>query len=170
MPSPALHRALTEHVPFLSVSPPSPLTPGRALRESLPLASVLLLWTVLSWLAFEPLVSRTVQAVGVVTGLAYVAVRGISLGDEATPLVTSGAASVLGQQLRLAPAPAVWFLAGISVPLVEDLWGLLGLFGLFTSPGDDLVRVCALVGVGTALLLVVAGGTAALGAGDGRRS
>ena len=166
MPSLTLHRALTERLPFVSVSPPSPLPPGRALRESLPVAGVLLLWTVLSWLAFEPLVSQAVRAVGVVTALAYVVVRGVRLGDEATPLVASNAASVLGQQLRLAPAPAVWFLAGIGVPVVEDLWGLLGLFGLFTSPGDDFVRVCALVGVGTALLLVVAGGTAALG--DGR--
>jgi hypothetical protein len=48
------------------------------------------------------------------------------------------------------------------VPVLADLWDLLGLFGLFTSPADDLVRVCALAGVGTALLVVVAGAAAAL--------
>jgi hypothetical protein len=72
---------------------------------------------------------------------------------------------VLGQQLRLVPAPAAWFLAGVAVPALADLWSLVGLPGLFSSPADDLVRVCALAGVGTALLLVVAGATAAL---DGR--
>jgi hypothetical protein len=163
MPSSVLSRTLAERVPFVAASPPSPLPPGHALRESLPVLGLLALWTVLSWLAFEPSVSRAVRTVGVVTALAYVVVRGVTLGDEATPLVTADAASVLGQQLRLVPAPAAWFLAGITVPAVEDLWGLLGLSGLFVSPGDDLVRVFALAGVGTALLLVVAGATAALG-------
>ena len=165
MSSSTLHRTLTERVPFVSVSPPSPLAPSRALRESLPVLALLCLWTVLSWLAFEPVVSRAVRGVGVVTALAYVVVRGVSLGDEATPLVTTDAASVLGQQLRLAPAPGVWFLAGVAIPAIEDLWSLLGLVGFFISLGDDLVRVCALAGVGTALLLVVAGAAAALDGG-----
>ena len=107
MTSLALHRTLTERVPFVSVSPPSSLTPGRALRESLSIAGLLVLWTVLSWLAFEPFVSWAVRTTGAVTALAYVVVRGVRLGDEATPLVTSDAASVVGQHVRLASAPVV---------------------------------------------------------------
>jgi hypothetical protein len=161
MSSTALHRTLTERLPFVSVSPPSPLGPARVLRESLPIAGILLLWTMLSWVAFTPFVARAIRATGVAAALAYVVVRGVRLGEEATPLVTGDAASVLGQQLRLVPAPAAWFLAGVCVPVLADLWDLLGLVGLFTSPADDLVRVCALAGVGTALLVVVAGAAAA---------
>jgi len=161
----ALHRTVTERLPVVSVAPPSPLSPAHALRESLPIAGVVLLWTVLSWLAFEPFVSWAVRTTGVVAALVYVVVRGVRLGEEATPVVTGDAASVLGQQLRLVPAPAAWFLAGVGVPALADLWSLVGLPGLFSSPAGDLVRVCALAGVGTALLLVVAGATAAL---DGR--
>jgi hypothetical protein len=162
MSSSALHRPLLDRLPFVSVSPPAPLTPTRALRESLPIAGVLLFWMVLSWFAFEPFVSWTVRAAGGLAALAYVVVRGVRLGEEASPLVVDDIASVLGQQVRLAPAPVVWFVAGVSIPAVADLWDLLGLVGLFVSPADDLVWVCALVGVGTALLLVVAGSAAAL--------
>jgi hypothetical protein len=162
MSSTALHRTLADRLPFVSVSPPSPLGPARALRESLPVAGILLLWTVLSWVAFTPFVAWAVRTTGVAVALAYVVVRGSRLGDAATPLVTGDAASALGQQLRLVPAPAAWFLAGVGVPVLADLWDLLGLFGLFTSPADALVRVCALTGVGTALLVVVAGAAAAL--------
>jgi hypothetical protein len=162
--------ALRDRVPVVALLPPAPLAPGRALRESLSIAVLLLLWTVLSWLVFEPFVDSTVELTGVVVALGYVVVRGVRLRAEATPLVVTDAGSVLGQHARLALAPLAWFLAAALVPLVEDLWSLLGLFGLFTSPGGDLVRVCALTGLGTAALLVVAGVTAALDGQGGSAS
>jgi hypothetical protein len=157
-----VHSSLRDRVPFLALAPPSPLSPRRVLRESLPIAGLLLFWTALSWLAFQPFVARAVRLTGVVTALAYVVVRGVRLGRDATPLATTHVGGVLGQCVRAAVAPAVWFVAGALVPVVADLWDLLGFVGLFSSPASDLVRVCALTGVGTAALVVTAGATAAL--------
>jgi hypothetical protein len=157
-------RSVHDRIPLLGLSPPAPLPPDRALRESLPVAVVLLLWTVLSWVAFNPYVAWAARTAGAVTALGYVVVRGVHLGRGATPLVVADVPNVLGQTVRSALAPAVWFLVAVLVPVVEDLWGVLGLVGLFTSPGDDLVRVCALTGLATAALVVTAGATAAFDA------
>jgi hypothetical protein len=153
---------LHERLPVLGLVPSAPIGPRHVLRESVPVAALLLLWTALSWLAFEPFVSWAVRTTGVVVALGYVVVRGVRLGQEATPFVDTDARCVLGQNVHVALAPTVWFLVAVLVPLAEDLWELFGFFGLFSSPAGDLVRVCALSGLGTSLLLVVAGVTAAL--------
>jgi hypothetical protein len=156
-------RALHERLPVLGLVPSAPLGSRRVLRESVPIAALLLLWTVLSWLAFEPFVSWAVRTTGAVVAAGYVVVCGVRLGREAAPFVDDDALSVLGQNVYVALAPAAWFLTAVLVPVAADLWELFGLPGLFVSPAGDLVRVCALSGLGTALLLVVAGATAALG-------
>ena len=155
-------RSLLENLPVVGLSPSAPLEPGRAFRESLPVVGLLFLWTLLSWVVFEPFVARRVRETGLVMALGYVAVRGFQLGEDATPLTVDSVPAVLGQSVHAAVVPGVWFLAAALVPVLGDLWGVVGLPGAFTSPIDDFVRVCALTGLGTAMLLVVAGATAAL--------
>jgi hypothetical protein len=159
--------ALRDRLPLLSALPAAPLATRRALRESLPVAALLALWTVLSWVAVVPTVAGAVRTTGAVTALGYVVVRGVSLGADARPLVVADAPGVLGQGVRVALAPGAWFLLALAVRPLAGLWDLLGLVGFFVSPAGDLVRLCARTGLGTALLLVVAGATAAL---HGRRA
>jgi len=161
----SLHpRRLADRLPLVGLTPRAPIEPRTALRDSLPLAGVLLLWTVLSWLAiYDPFVAETVRTAGAVAALGYVVVRGVRRGRDAAALVDRDVASVVGQSLRIALAPAAWFLAAGLVPIVADLWNLLGIYGLFRSPAETIVRVCTLTGLGTALLVVIAGVVAALG-------
>jgi hypothetical protein len=135
----------------------SPLSPRRLVEESLPIAAVLLVWTVASWLVPVEGVSGPVRDAGVVMAGLYAVVRGLALSDEVTAPVSVPAdvASTLRLNVPAILAAGPWFLAGGLVHVGGSIYRLLPVVGgLYTSPAAPLARVCA--GTGLAVVLVYA--------------
>lgn len=128
----------------------------RLLTESIPIASILLFWMVLSWIGGEPTVTRGFQITGIVMAVMYIVVRGITLGRlEAGYEPTTDLRSLLLTNVRVALPVGLWFLGAMAVEVLESLWSRLNLVGVATSPADELMFVFTATGVGIAVLFAV---------------
>ena len=128
----------------------------RLLTESVPIASILLFWTVLSWIGMEPTVARGFQITGIVMAAMYIVVRGTTLGRlQESPESATDLRSLLLTNVRVALPVGLWFLGAVAVGVLESLWSRLGLVGVATSPADGLVFVFTATGVGIATLFAV---------------
>jgi hypothetical protein len=149
--------------PGASATVPSPLSVPRLLRESLPIAVVLLFWTILSWPLPTPgAVAGPMRTAGVAMAALYVVVRGIALADGTTPPALEDAATLVRENARVFVAAAAWFLAAGLVDAGGGLWDALDFPGLFTSPVDTLASAFVLTGLGTVALYAVTVGVAAV--------
>jgi hypothetical protein len=128
----------------------------RLLTESIPIASILLFWMVLSWIGGEPTVARGFQITGIVMAVMYIVVRGTTLGRlEAGHESTTDLRSLLLTNVRVALPVGLWFFGAMAVGVLESLWSRLDLVGVSTSPADELMFVFTATGVGIAVLFAV---------------
>lgn len=126
----------------------------RLLRESMPVAAILLFWLALS-VPVEPSISAGLLRAGLIMAILYSVVRGVMLAQEYPP--TSRATElegILKENVRIAIPAGVWFLSVEVIYVVESLWDTLGIPGLFKSPADSLAFV--LNGAGIAVVLIYA--------------
>lgn len=149
-------------------------SPGgrRLLRESAPVAAILLFWVVFARFA-NPIIAAGLHRAGVVMALLYTVVRGVTLARARSSAVRpTDLRGVLRENARVLIPAGAWFLAAQLVYVIEDLWRVSDLPGAFTSPADSIAF--ALTGAGVAVVLlyaVVVGssrvdGDASVGGGD----
>jgi hypothetical protein len=127
---------------------------GVLLRESVPVAVVVGVWTVLSLLGGSA-AGPALRYAGIVMALGYVFVRSRTLADRtehASLAVTPGA--VIRANVTPVIGAAPWFLAARLLPVVGSAWERLGLPGGFTSPAPALQFLAAAVGLLTVALYV----------------
>lgn len=128
------------------------------LRESAPVAAILLFWVVLSSFVRSVIATGLLRA-GVVMALLYVVVRGVALARSRPPTPRpDDVESVLRENARVALPAGVWFLAAKLVYVVESLWDAFGIPGLGTSPEEGLAFVFVGTGVSVVLLYAIAVG------------
>lgn len=122
----------------------------RLLRESAPVAVILLFWNVLSEL-FAPNISSGLFWAGIVMTLLYVVVRGVALA-ESTPAASrpDDLQAVLAENVRVALTAGVWFLAAELLYLARS--------ALAFSTMDLLALACSGAGVGVVALYALAVG------------
>jgi hypothetical protein len=151
---------------------PSGPSPSRLLVESLPIAAVLLAWTVLSWLMPGGALTAAARDAGAVLAGLYAVVRGVQLaatvsGDVAPGAVrsddiASAVLDTLGATVPAVLAGGAWLVAGAILYPVESVYRLFPLGGVFASPLGSLVSVCAGTALGVVLLYAVAVGLPAV--------
>jgi hypothetical protein len=138
----------------------SHLGPERALRESLPVAVVVVLWSSVAWfvgaLGGSQAVVDGLGYAGFVLGGLYAVGVGYDLaGAVPAGVATADTAAVLRQSLGVLAPAGVWFGLALSVDVLADLWSQFGLPGLFTSPAPALSVALAAAGVLTVVTQVV---------------
>lgn len=132
----------------------------RLVRESAPVAAILLFWSVLSWFAPSPEIGASVRDAGVVMAALFVVRRGVALSSEVVPVESNDFGTVLYENARVAAPAGVWFLAAAAVVVSGQYWDRPGLLGVFLSPA--LVRACVGAGIGVVGLYAVAVGYSVL--------
>ena len=126
----------------------------RLLRESSPVAIILLFWLALSVPA-RPSISAGLIQGGVIMAILYSVVRGVMLAQEYQPAVqATDLRGILTENVRVAIPAGAWFLSGQIIYEIQNLWDTLGLPGAFTSPADGLAFVVN--GAGVAVVLIYA--------------
>lgn len=141
----------------------SPLSPQRTFLNSLPIAGIMLFWLVISWIASHPLVGGGARLAGLVMALTYAITKGITSAPQAPvdPLFVDIRSTLRTNGLALLAAGG-WFILAKLVILAEQLWRVLALPGLFTSPDNGLIFAFTSTGVVTVVLYAVTLGTVAL--------
>ena len=133
------------------VSPPDT---RHLLRESAPVAVILLFWVILSSLV-QPAIATGLLRAGVIMALLYTIVRGVTLTRTHPPASQpDDLKGILRENVRVALPAGVWFLAAHLVYFIEQLWDMLGIPGWDTSPADSLAFV--FIGAGVAVVLLYA--------------
>lgn len=132
----------------------SPLDTRHLLRESAPVAIILLFWVVLSSIV-RPAIATGLLRAGVIMALLYTVVRGVTLTQIHSPLPQpEDLEGVMRENVRVALPAGVWFLTAHLVYVIEDVWNALGIPGLHTSPAGGLAFV--FIGTGVAVVLLYA--------------
>lgn len=134
---------------------------SRLVVESAPAAIVLLFWTLVASLFPEP-VAGSVRFAGVVMATLYVVVRGVHLAGtiELAELPTVPG-ELLSENLHVAAAAGVWFVAGILLPGLRPLAHLVSLemaADVAARFVDPLAFVFGTTGVATVGLYATAAG------------
>lgn len=126
----------------------------RLLRESLPVAVILLFWVVLA--SFTPAeIATGLLRAGVVMALLYTIVRGLAIAETLEPTrQPTDVEGILRENVRVAIPAGVWFLAAQAIYLVEQLWDMFGIPGWDTSPAGEISFV--FVGTGVAVVVLYA--------------
>jgi len=135
---------------------PSPLDARRLVEETVPVAVVLLFWSVLAAIA-QSGVALGLRIAGVVMALLYVVVRALaladSLADDGQPVDSE---PILRENATVAVASGVWFLTALlfsaPIPIARQIVYLLR--GLFSA----ISFAFAATGVLTVVLYAVAVG------------
>lgn len=134
----------------------SPPSPRRIFVDSLPIATILLFWVLVSWLGSHPLLGRGARIAGLVMALTYAIVRGITYTTHAgSPSALTDIGPVLRVNGLALLAGAGWFVLARLVVFIEQVWSELALPGAFTSPADGLVFAFTATGVVTVVLYAV---------------
>lgn len=131
-----------------------PLTTDNLLRESSPVAVILLFWVALASLATSTIATGLLGA-GLIMALLYTIVRGVALAETrqaaSQPDDLSG---ILLENVRVALPAGVWFLVARLVSLLEWLLVTAGVPSSVTSLVAD--APFAFVGAGVAVVLLYA--------------
>lgn len=126
----------------------------RLLRESVPVAAILLFWLVLA-VPVRPSISAGLIRAGIVMAILHTVVRAVVLVQELPPATQArDLEGILRENVGVAIPAGAWFLSAEIVYVVEGLWDTLGIPGAFTSPADGLAFV--LNGTGVAVVLLYA--------------
>jgi hypothetical protein len=123
------------------------------LRESVPLAVVVSVFTALSWLAGGPALGTALRYAGVALAFGYVLVQSRALAEtiDATALPRSPGA-VAASTLTPILGAGAWFLAARLLPVLGTGWDALGLPGAFVNPTPALQFGTAATGFLTVVL------------------
>lgn len=138
----------------------TPLSPRRIVEESVPVAAVLLVWTVPAELLYgiDGAFVEAARLAGLVMALLYVTVRGLRLGRSLPPTTPPrGVSEVLLDNARAGVAAGVWILAAA---LFTTVWGFVDAHAGFPSQWSiPFVNALAGAAVGTVLLYAIANGS-----------
>jgi hypothetical protein len=139
----------------------SSLHPRRSLHESVPVATVVVLWSLVAWfvavLGADPVVSTGLRYAGLVLGSLYAVGIGYDLAESVPGgAATTDSGAVLEQSLIVFLPAAVWFCGALLVGPLAAVWEAFGVPGLFSSPAGALSFGFAATGVLTVLLQAVA--------------
>ncbi|WP_158059015.1 hypothetical protein [Halorussus halophilus] len=143
------------------------LSAKRLATEAIPVATILLFWNVLGWIADMQEAGGLVRTAGTVMAALYVVLRGVALAPEVTPfglekfspLLRDDVKKLLSENARIAVPAGVWFLAGMVVFAVYPSYVHLDILGAFGS-------ALAGAGLGVVGLYAMAVGTSVLGGHD----
>lgn len=136
----------------------SPLDTRRLLRESAPVAVILLFWVVLSSIA-QPVIATGLLRAGIIMALLYIVVRGVTLA-QTHPATSSpdDLEGILRENVRVAIPAGIWFLATHLVFFIEHVWDMFGIPGVATSPANGIAYIFTGAGVAAVLLYAIAVG------------
>lgn len=133
-----------------------PLDSRRLVRESAPVAVILLFWVGLSTLA-RPVIATGLLRVGIIMALLYTVVRGLAIAQTQPPTdQPTDVEGILRENVRVALPAGIWFLSAHAIFVVEHVWDTLGIPGLGTSPAEGLAFVFIGAGVASVLLYAIA--------------
>lgn len=136
----------------------SPLDTRRLLRESAPMAVILLFWVLLASIAPSSVGTGLLRA-GIIMALLYTIIRGLAIAQHHVPTSQpTDVEGILRENVRAAIPAGIWFLVSQVFYFVEDLWDILGIPGWDTSPAGDLAFVFVSTGVAAVLLYAIAVG------------
>lgn len=136
----------------------SPLDISSSLRESVPVAVILLFWTVLSSIVIRPVAPSLLRA-GIVMALLYTVVRGVTLARTHQPTRRpDDLEGILRENVSVALPAGVWFLAAHLAYFVEQIWDRLGIPGSVSPLVEPLVFSFSGSGVAVVLLYAIAVG------------
>lgn len=128
------------------------LGPRSLVRESAPVAVILLFWVGLSSFV-RPVIATGLVRAGVIMALLYTIVRGVRLARTHQPTPEpDDLEGLLRENVRVALPAAAWFLAAYLVYALERTWTVLGIPGWDTSPAEVLAFVFTGAGVAVVLL------------------
>lgn len=136
----------------------SPLDTRRLLRESAPVAVILLFWVVLA--SFVPAeIATGLMRAGIIMAVLYTIVRGLAIAETLEPArLPTDVEGILRENVRVAIPAGSWFLAAHAIYLVEQLWDMLGIPGWDTSPAGEISFVFVGTGVAAVLLYAISVG------------
>lgn len=136
----------------------SPLDTRSSLRESVPVAVILLFWMLLSSVVIRPIATHLLRA-GIVMALLYTVVRGVALARTHQPTRRpDDLEGILRENVRVALPAGVWFLAAHLVYFIEQVWDRLGILGSVSPLVEPLVFSFSGSGVAVVVLYAVAVG------------
>ena len=124
------------------------------LRESTPVAIILLFWVVLSSVVIHSIANDLLRA-GVIMALLYTVVRGVTLARTHQPTSQpDDLEGILRENVRVALPAGVWFLVAHLVYFIETLWDRFGIPGSVTFAAEGLEFI--FIGAGVAVVLLYA--------------
>lgn len=133
----------------------SPIATRQLLRESTPVAVILLFWVVLSSVVRPDIGSGLLRAGVIMAGL-YTLVRGVMIAKPVHPTVQpTDLEGVLRENVTVAVPAGLWFIAAHLIYFVEHRWDMMGIPGVATSPANDFVFVFIGTGVATVFLYAI---------------
>lgn len=136
----------------------SSLDTRRLLRESAPVAVILLFWVMLASFVPAEIATGLVRA-GVVMALLYTIIRGLAIAQIHEPTrQPTDVEGILRENVRVAIPAGIWFLAAQAIYLVEQIWDMLGIPGWDTSPAGELAFVFVGTGVAAVVLYAISVG------------
>lgn len=155
---------------------PSRPTPSRLLVESLPIAALLFVWTVVSLLTPTGPLTGAARDAGSILAALYAVVRGVQLagdvpvdaapGTDRSADLTADVGETLAATVPPLLAGGAWLLVGSVFFPAATVWDMFGLFGLFTAPLEAIAFVSARTALAVVLLYAVAVGLPAVRAAD----
>lgn len=139
------------------------LPPRRLAREGVPVAVILLFWSLLAAIAEPHEVGGSVRTAGYLMAALYVVVRGAGLASDAAAPATEDLEAVLAENARLALPAGLWFLGAIAVFFIGTV--VRAQVRALTSVVTSLEGAFAGAGLGVVGLYAVATGFAAFDRG-----
>lgn len=132
-----------------------PLASRRLIRESAPVAVILAFWLGLSSVV-RPVIATGLVRAGIIMALLYTVVRGVALARNHPPTPQpTDLEGIVRENLRVALPAAAWFLAAYLVFVLEQVWEMIGIPGVDTSPATGLAFVFTGTGVAVVLLYAI---------------
>lgn len=133
----------------------SPLATRQLLRESAPVAGILLFWVVLSSVVRPDIGGGLLRAGVIMPGL-YTMVRGVMFAKTVHPTVQpTDLEGVLRENVTVAVPAGLWFIAAHVIYFVEHLWDMMEIPGVATSPTNDFAFVFIGTDVATVFLYAI---------------
>lgn len=133
----------------------------RLVRESVPIALVLIFWTLLSVVALVPWLGTGLRSAGLLVAGVYVLARGRQLADEidvetTVPESPTDVEAILQENFEVLLAAGLWFLLAMALTVPHYALGALGIAWLPGALTEAPAFVLTATGVGTVGLYSVA--------------
>lgn len=130
----------------------------RLIRESAPVAVILLFWISISSVV-RPEIATGLLRAGIIMALLYTVIRGLTIAEtHPSTDPPTNVEEILRENVRAAIPAGVWFFLAHAVFVVEHIWDTIGIPGVGTSPAGDLAFVFIGTGVAAVLLYAISVG------------